>query len=263
MATGKLKIDIRRGQILSLLSRSEHVSVQELSQTLGATPTTIRTDLDTLAAEGRLLRVQGGAVAKKASGVPLTPMDHGACTEEKVRIARRALEYIHDGDSLFLNSGSTTLCVAQELAGRAKVNIVTNSLASAQVLASHPNIRVVLLGGEVNAEYGFTYGGDALQQLQRYQPDWAILSVDGVDGEQGITTYHAEEAMLNRMMVQNAHRTMITADHRKVGRAGFSRIVDLDSSFVVVTDDLCSPAALQSVSATGAQICVAESEGRG
>ena len=138
---------------------------------------------------------------------------------------------------------------------------MTNSLSAAAVLAQVPTVRVVLLGGEVNADYGFTYGGDAMQQLERYQPDWAVLSVDGVDAAQGLTTYHAEEAMIDRMMVHQARRVMITADHRKIGRAGFTKICDLGAGTVIVTDSGCDREALQALTQTGAQIRIARTEG--
>ena len=262
MATGKLKIDIRRGRILDYLARDGQVRVAELSRLLGATPATIRTDLDTLAAEGRLRRIQGGAVALAVREAPETQA--AAATElaaEKTAIAWLALDDLPDGSTLFLNSGTTTLQLARTLACRKRLNVVTNSLSAAAVLAQVPTVRVVLLGGEVNADYGFTYGGDAMQQLERYQPDWAVLSVDGVDAAQGLTTYHAEEAMIDRMMVRQARRVMITADHRKIGRAGFTKICDLGAGTVIVTDSGCDREALQALTQTGAQIRIARTEG--
>lgn len=260
MAAGRLKIDIRRNRILELLAQNGQVTVAELSEQLGTTQTTIRTDLDTMAAEGRLVRVAGGAVAapaqpakKEASGE--TP---DAFDAQKRAIAAQTLRHIQDGDTLFLNSGTTTLCIAEALCARKRLCVVTNSIRAAQELAAQPQTHVVLLGGEINATYGFTYGDDAVQQLARYQPAWAILSVDGVNAEQGITTYHAEEAMVNRVMLQQAHRTMIAADSRKIGRAGFTGIQRLDARFLVITDAAAQPEELDAIRATGAVVEVAE-----
>ena len=197
MATGKLKIDIRRQAILEQLNREGIVQVAQLSERLGTTPATIRNDLDTLATEGQLDRIQGGAVRKVKpsegwSGIP-APVGQG-----RRAIAEAVLSYISDGDTLFINSGMTTMAVAEVLSLRKNLNIVTNSLAVANYLAHQADMRLILLGGELNANYGFTYGGDALEQLSRYQPQWSILSVDGVHPEHGITTYHADEAMIDR-----------------------------------------------------------------
>ena len=135
---------------------------------------------------------------------------------------------------------------------------MTNSIRAAEVLAGYPETHVVLLGGEINAIYGFTFGDDAVQQLGRYQPAWAILSVDGVNAAQGITTYHAEESMVNRVMFQQAHRTIIAADRRKIGRAGFTGICRLDDRFTVITDSGAKPEELDGIRATGAAVEVAE-----
>ena len=237
MAAGRLKIDIRRKRILELLAQNGQVTVAELSGLLNATQTTIRTDLDTMAAENRLVRIPGGAIAIPAQPVqtPVQEAAPDALAAQKRAIAAKVLSHIQDGDTLFLNSGSTTLRVAEALCARKRLCVVTNSIRAAEVLAGYPETHVVLLGGEINAIYGFTFGDDAVQQLGRYQPAWAILSVDGVNAVQGITTYHAEEAMVNRIMIQQAHRAIIAADRRKVGRAGFTGICRLDDRFTVIT----------------------------
>lgn len=261
MAAGRLKIDIRRKRILELLAQNGQVTVAELSGLLNATQTTIRTDLDTMAAENRLVRIPGGAIAIPAQPVqtPVQETAPDALAAQKRAIAAKVLSHIQDGDTLFLNSG-----LDHAARGRGALRppsafvIVTNSIRAAEVLAGYPETHVVLLGGEINAIYGFTFGDDAVQQLGRYQPAWAILSVDGVNAVQGITTYHAEEAMVNRIMIQQAHRAIIAADRRKVGRAGFTGICRLDDRFTVITDSGAKPEELDEIRATGAAVEVAE-----
>ena len=172
MATGRLKIDIRRNKILELLAQNGQVTVAELSGLLNATQTTIRTDLDTMAAENRLMRIPGGAIAVPAQPVqpPVQEAAPDALAAQKRAIAAKTLSHIQDGDTLFLNSGSTTLRVAEALCVRKRLCVVTNSIRAAEVLAGYPETHVVLLGGEINAIYGFTFGDDAVQQLGRYQP---------------------------------------------------------------------------------------------
>ena len=255
MAAGRLKIDIRRKKILELLAQNGQVTVTELSELLNATQTTIRTDLDTMAAENRLMRIPGGAIAVPAQPVqpPVQEAAPDALAAQKRAIAAKTLSHIQDGDTLFLNSGSTTLRVVEALCVRKRLCVVTNSIRAAEVLAGYPETHVVM-----NAIYGFTFGDDAVQQLGRYQPAWAILSVDGVNAAQGITTYHAEEAMVNRVMFQQAHRTIIAADRRKIGRAGFTGICRLDDRFTVITDSGAKPEELDGIRATGAAVEVAE-----
>ena len=237
MTGGKLKIDIRRKRILEQLRLEGKVSVTELSKVLDVTPVTIRNDLAAMEQEGQLMRIQGGAVQLRSAGeLSGVRAVEDVYSEEKKAIAQAAARLVRDGETLLINSGTTTEYVAEALSIRRNLNVVTNSLAVAQKLGAVASVRVLLVGGEVNARYGFTHGGDAQEQLQRYQADWAILSVDGVSAEGGITTYHAEEAIIDRMMMRSAKKIMVVADRSKIGRTGFTRVRDNLDKICLVTD---------------------------
>lgn len=229
MAGSKLKIDIRRNRILELVRQDGKVLVSELSQKLGATQVTIRNDLTALERDGYLVRTKGGAILMPhqddGSNSPLLNLRIDR-SDEKQAVAKAVAGMVRDGDTLFINSGSTTQLVANALKERRNLNIVTNSLAAATILGDMPTFRVVLLGGSINATYGFTYGGDAQAQLAKFQADWAFLSVDGVSVRGGITTHHAEEAVIDNMMIDGARSAWIVVDRSKIGRAGFARIGD-------------------------------------
>ncbi len=257
MATGKLKIDIRRQAILEQLNRDGQVFVNELSEKMGITPVTIRNDLDVLAMEGRLARIQGGAIRKIQTADLWSANENTPLQQEKQAIAEAVLDYIKSGDTLFINSGMTTLAVAKILSQRKKLNIVTNSLAVANCLSHQPDVRLILLGGELNATYGFTCGGDALEQLNRYQSEWSILSVDGLHPEHGVTTYHADEVMIDRAMMARAHKTIFVADHRKIGRVGFSHICNVEAGHCVVTDSGCDRPMLERLEKIGTTLHIA------
>lgn len=235
MAERIQKIELRRSRILQTLRREGMVSVTRLSEDLGATAVTIRSDLAALEQEGYLMRVQGGAVPNRETS-PESDLDNLSYAEEKHAIAAAVAARVRDGDTLFINCGTTSVCVARALKQRKNLSIVTNALAVANELGGVPTFRVLLLGGVVNARYGYTYGSDAQDQLSQYQADWAILSVDGVSPKGGITTYHAEEAILDRMMMDGAKKILITADRSKIGRTGFTRIRDCVPGLWVVTD---------------------------
>ena len=235
MADRKLKMDNRRHQILAQLQEKGRVSVVQLSKDLQTTEVTIRSDLSAMERDGILMRVQGGAVLLPGSS-EAEPEDTISNEAQKRLIAEAVADLIRDGDTLFINCGTTTLCVAEALRCRRNLNIVTNSIAVARALADVPTMRVLLLGGEFNNQYGFTYGANAQEQLGQYQAGWAILSVDGVSATGGITTYHAEEAILDRMMIDGAGHALIVADSTKLGRTGFSRICESSSKLTLITD---------------------------
>ncbi|MBQ6798746.1 MAG: DeoR/GlpR transcriptional regulator [Oscillospiraceae bacterium] len=237
MASGKLKIDARRQKILQILSRDGQVRVAELSKLLDATPVTIRNDLDALEKDGFLERIQGGAVQSVGNAYQMDFLQrrqqNGAV---KKRLAAAVTEMIRDGDTILLNSGTTTYYVAVELKKRKNLNIVTNSISAAAELGDHPTFRVILLGGDINAQYSFTHGSDAQAQLRNYRADYCILSVDGISSETGVTTYHAEEAVMDRLMIERAACTIVAAESRKLGREGFSHVCEASEIDWLVTD---------------------------
>lgn len=254
MGSGELKIDARRKRILELLERDGKVVVSQLSAELGATTVTIRNDLDALERSGYLERIQGGAIpkSKQPSQDPAV-----SCLWEKQCIAAATAQLIHDGDTLFLNSGTTTREIALALKQHRNLNVVTNSTVIATELSTMPSFRVILLGGELNPQYGFTCGGDAQEQLQKYQADYAILSLDGVSANGGITTYHADEAIIDRLMIERAKQVLIAADHTKIGRAGFSLICPLSKVHALITDKDSHEETMEDIRASGIQVVVA------
>lgn len=256
MGAGKLKIDVRRSKIVDQVCTEGRVSVSQLSQSLDASVVTIRNDLAELEREGHLTRIQGGAIRVEKQDHTFNPfgdaeISHLECKQE---ISKVILGLVRDGDTLFANSGTTTLCIAEALNERKNLNVVTNSLAVATKLGTAPSMRVSLLGGEINAHYGFTYGGYAQEQLSRYQADWAVLSVGGVSVSGGVTTYHAEESILDRMMMTNAKNILIAADHSKIGRVGFIRLCSCSDRIRLVTDSLVDQEQLAALSEQGLSI---------
>ncbi|MDR2759987.1 MAG: DeoR/GlpR family DNA-binding transcription regulator [Spirochaetaceae bacterium] len=238
MAVAKgLKIDLRRKRILEILSRDGQVWVSALAAELGTTPVTIRNDLAALGDEGYLERISGGAV-KRVRGI-LSNGVHSRRAENreaKMRIAIAAAELIKDGQTLFINSGTTTYYTALELKRHKNLNIVTNSISVALELGDIPSFRVILLGGDINVHYSFTHGNNALEQLRQFKANKTILSMDGIHLNAGLTTYHAEEAAVNRVMMERSEETIVVADQSKLGYESFSFVADLFSVSYLVTD---------------------------
>lgn len=238
MAGGELKIDVRRKKILEMLNRDGQVRVSQLSEQFGTTTVTIRSDLDALERDGYLERIQGGAVQTVKNYYNLEFLNRKQNNSEiKKRIAYIASNIICDGDTIIINSGTTTYFTAVELKKHKNLNIVTNSITVAVELGACPTFRVILLGGDINSQYSFTSGSDTLAQLERYKADYAILSMDGVCLDGGLSTYHAEEAIVDRVMMERSKSTMVVADHSKLGKEGFSKVADISCVNILVTDE--------------------------
>lgn len=259
MAGSPLKIDARRKKILELLDREGQVRVSQLSEQLGATSVTIRSDLDALEREGYLERIPGGAIQSVKNFYHL---DFTRCKLQnmdlKKSIAQAAIDLVHDGDTLMINSGTTTYFTAVELKRRKKnLNIVTNSIMVAMELGAQPTFRVILLGGDINVQYSFVHGYEAQEQLGHYKAKSAILSIDGISSENGLTTYHAEEAIIDRIMIERAHQTIIVADSSKLEHEGFSFVADLSRADHWVTDKAADGPAADKIRQSGVDVTFA------
>ena len=255
MTTEKLKIDSRRNKIIEILSRDGQVRVSQLSEEMGTTMVTIRSDLDALERAGYLERVQGGAVLTAVNYYNLEFLRRKKDNSEaKKKIASAVSELIQDGDTILINSGTTTYFTAIELKKHKKLNIVTNSLTAAIELGSNPSLKVILLGGEINSQDSFTYGNDVLEQLKRYKANYAILSIDGICLGDGVTTIHAEEAMVDRMMMERAKETVIVADSRKLGKEGFVYVCDVKDVSKLITEKGAEPGFIRQMRDAGIQV---------
>ena len=188
---------------------------------------------------------------------PLDPPAEISLLEEKLTIARSILDQIEDGATLFLNSGTTTLVFAQMLKQyKQNLNVVTNSVEVAMELGNASTFRVISLGGEINARYDFAYGTLTAEQLIRYRANWAVLALDGVDCQGGLTTYHPEEAMINSTMIADSKQVIIAADHTKIGRAGFTHFADVGPNMLLVTANPVQETVLEVLRDEGVQIII-------
>ena len=253
-----LKIDARRSAILDALQREGRIRVAQLAEQFDATVVTIRNDLATLERDGFLQRVPGGAVQTVKNYYSLDYNNRKQNNAElKQAVAQKAAELVSDGETLLINSGGTTHFLATALKAKKGLNIVTNSLTVAMELGTHVGFRVILLGGEVNVQYAFTYGSDAMEQVRRYKADKAILSIDGVAAAEGLTTYHAEEAVIDRIMMERARATIVVADETKLGKESFSYVCGLEHIDTLVTGQGAAGEALAALGAAGVEVILA------
>lgn len=250
-----LKIDIRRNKILEILARDGKVRVSALRQLLDVSEVTIRNDLSELEKAGRLERISGGAIQTMKN---FYNMDFQRRKNRKAQykqaISIAASDLVQDGETLMINSGTTTFFTAIELKKHKNLNILTNSLSVAVELGEHPTFRVILLGGEINSHYSFTYGNDALTQLKKYKADKCILSVDGICFDSGLTTYHAQEADVNISMMERSRKTIIVADYSKLENESFFNVCDLSEVDYWVTNNCANPELLERIRSRGIEI---------
>lgn len=249
------EIDKRRKKIVELLEKQGKVRVSDLSRFFHISEVTIRNDLTELENAGLLDRVHGGAVNTNRAYYTMEFSERAAqYVPEKQRIARAAAAAVHPGDTVMINSGTTTYYIAKELKGMKGLTVVTNSLAVAQELTSQAAINVILLGGNYNPQYRFTYGEDALQQLRRYRTDKLLLSADGVDSSCGLTTHHYQEADVSRTMLERVNQTIVVADYSKIGRENFTHIAPITCIDRLITNEVADEEELALLREQGVEV---------
>ena len=165
---------------------------------------------------------------------------------------------IEPNDTIMINSGTTTLMVFRSLPIDYNLNIVTNSISIALEASDNPNFNVILIGGSVNTKYQFTFGTDAVQQLKKYHADKLVLSVDGIDTQNGFTTYYDKEADIDRAMIEQSDYCIVAADLSKFDRTAFAKISSTDIADYIVTNSTLSENISSKLSKAGIKICIAE-----
>ncbi len=228
----------REQRILALLGRSDALSVQELSSSLGVSAATLRRDLASLRDKGMLSRFHGGASLKPALASEQIFSDKESQQgEEKARIARAALELIEDHDRIYLDGGSSVLALAKLLGQKHDLTIVTNSLMAASVLMETGH-RMILTGGEFRALSRTLVGPLSGLVLEQVSVEKAFLGTMGLTLADGLSTSDPNEAYTKRLIGARARQVILLADHSKIGVNSFintGRVSDVD---ILVTDDL-------------------------
>jgi DeoR family transcriptional regulator, aga operon transcriptional repressor len=247
---------VRRAQrldgILAQLARAGSVSVRELTETLGASPATVRRDLQLLEEQKLLSRSHGGAVGNGVLYELPVRYRSGRQAEEKGRIADAAVERIADAQTVGLTGGTTTTEVARRLRERS-LTVVTNAVNIASDLVISETIRLVVTGGVARSQSYELIGPLAERTLEGLNVDVMFLGVDGVSAG-GLTTHDEVEAQTNRKMVERAARVIVVCDSSKIGRSALSSICSLQAVDELITDTAAPAEQLDSVRAAGVEV---------
>jgi len=230
--------DERQAKIAEFVSVRGRARIGELAKLFGVTEPTIRKDLRALQSQGLLKRTHGGALALQPTVEREFAGRQGANTAAKDAIARTCVRLLQDGDSVFLDSGTTVNAIATLIATQGnglRLAALTTSLGVATTLADVPNVECVLLGGQVRRVDGALVGPLALENLQRFTFSVAFIGVSGFS-DVGISVGSMAEAAVKADAIERARRVVLAVDNSKVGTTDFARIAGLDVVDVVVMD---------------------------
>jgi DeoR family fructose operon transcriptional repressor len=245
----------RQQEILRLARADGRVDVTALAEEFAVTAETIRRDLTTLERAGVLRRVHGGAIPVERLGFePALAARDTVLTNEKERIAKAALAEVPDDGAIILDAGTTTARLAQALPADRELTVVVNSPAIAVILGPRLNINVLLIGGRVRGKTLATVDDWALRPLADLYVDVAFIGTNGLTVERGLTTPDPAEAAVKRAMIAASRRTVVLADHTKIGNDYLSRFGSLSDVDLVITDSGLNDDLVSDVEAEGVRV---------
>jgi DeoR family fructose operon transcriptional repressor len=251
-----MSFQIRKLKILERLDANGSADVAELADLLRTSEITVRRDLAALAGQGLLVRTHGGAMK---TGLERQPVQFAkkatSHAEAKAQIAARAAGLIHDGDTLFLDCGSTVFQLCPLIRSK-KIRVITNSLPIVRELLGSA-VTLNLIGGELDAARQAAHGLVAEEHVARYRADAAFIGVDGFSLETGLTARTEVEAAHTRALLRQADRVVLLCDSSKLQRDQYVRFAPAAAVHTLVTDAQADPEVLERYRAAGVEVLVA------
>lgn len=254
----------RRNRIVDIVNASGSLMVSDISHKLGVTEVTIRSDLRFLEERRLLTRFHGGAArliitsteTTQSGGEVTLSERYKLAVDPKKRIAIEAARLVSPGDTLILDSGSTTRLIADELVEMANITVITNSLPAATILAENNNITLVVCGGTLRHKTSSLHGSIAEYALKGVSADLMFVGADGLDCETGITTFN-EGYAISSIMAALSHQVIVVADSSKFGRRGFNTVLPVTRIDKIITDKDAPVADIEALKKQGKQVILA------
>jgi DeoR/GlpR family transcriptional regulator of sugar metabolism len=227
----------RYQKIVDWVNKKSAVTVDELCEKFQISQSTVSRDLQMLNKAGKLIKTHGGAVSNSAglATEPSFTYRKAQFTDEKQRIAKKAVEYIRPGETIILDSGTTTFWMTELLSDVENINIWTNDLYIAFELMNHENVEVTMLGGKLRKKYFNAMGVLTTQLIKNIHVDRTFLGVDAINVEGGLMVYSTEEAELKRLMIEKSRETIVVCDHSKFEKMALMSICPIENVQKIIT----------------------------
>jgi DeoR/GlpR family transcriptional regulator of sugar metabolism len=257
---GALFAEERRAKISELLATEKRVLVKDLAERFQISIDSIRRDLTIMEQKGLLKKTHGGAIpAMKVRQAPPPPeIRYGEGTAQGRAIAKIAVSYIREKDTVFIGSGSLSYLIVKELPTNMPLTIITNSMAVAEALRSREGIDTYLIGGRVKPSGNMT-DVMANEMARQFRYDVCFVTGGGIS-ENGISTATPEVAAFGRAVTSVSRRCIGLATHQTIGNDGFAKAGPIDVLDVLITDEETDQEVLEKIQALGVKVVVAQGE---
>lgn len=228
----------RQSRILDILNTEKKIIVPELSARLGVSATTIRKDLKELEDSNLLLRTHGGAISISKTGFEDLPANKETIMlAEKQAIARRALEFIQDGDTIALLTGTTVMELVKLLSERSNLRIIVNDLRFALSLEQSTDCSIYMLSGLIRNNYHYVTSPLKSELLSIMNIDKAFITCNGFTAAAGATTPDLDNALKIQEVLRRTDSTYLLCDSSKIGSTAFAQIAPASEISCLITDD--------------------------
>lgn len=250
--------EARRSKILEWLQEEGSARVRSLAEAFGVSEVTVRQDLEKLEADGHIVREHGGAFLKSVTQqVRAMALQHHENMEAKQRIGRAAAALAGDGETIILDSGSTTTEVAAQLTGRHDMTVITNALNIALMLGAEPGFEVHMTGGHFKAPTLSLSGDRSADYFRGLFVQKLFLATAAIDLEAGLTYPALSDIPVKRAMIEAAERVILVADSSKIGLRSFSALGGIELVHLLVTDSGIRDEDRAAIEAVGVEVLVA------
>ena len=241
LAGSGLFVEERQAKILEYIEEHRKATVAQLCQHFGVSSATIRNDLRDLEKAYQIIRTHGGAMVKTKTGFELDSSQKQVQNlEAKQKIAQAAVRQIEDGDTVLLDTGTTTLELARLLGHKSDVTVVTNDLEIARLLEANSTLQVVVMGGILRRGFHCTvlYGTAEKAALEGLSVDKAFMGVNSFTLKRGASTPDIRHAETKKSMIAIATNVILLCDGTKFGRTSFVQFAKAEEIDVLITDSL-------------------------
>ncbi|PWB55991.1 MAG: DeoR/GlpR transcriptional regulator [Anaerolineales bacterium] len=226
----------RRNQILEIINHDKIIKIKDITKRFNVSIATVRRDLDILQEQLYIKRVYGGAIPVTPSGTePLYFTREMENRAEKIAIGKAAAEMVVEGDTIYLDIGTTTQEVGRNLKKMNNITVITSSLTIMTELANS-NVTVYSLGGKIRPHELSMSGSIAIHSLEQFCVQKAFIGAAGVTFDEGISDFNYEEAQVRLTAIKRAKQAILVVDSTKFGNNAFARTCSLDYFHTIVTD---------------------------
>jgi len=247
----------RQHRILGLARENGRADVDELASSFKVSPQTIRKDLNDLCDKQLLQRIHGGAIV--GSGIENVSYEARRllAPAAKKAIGKKAAELIPDHSSLLINIGTTTEQVAHSLRDHRGLLVITNNINAVEIMKHFLGIELIIAGGQVRRADGGIIGGAAVDFINRFKADYAVIGVSAIDEDGSLLDYDLREVRVAQAIIRNARQIILVADAMKLQRSAPIRIAHISQINSIVTDGQL-PKKLQEICAeNGVKVVIA------